>query len=101
MARADADGDPSIQRHLRNLGYVPPEYQEHGRVWEDPDQLGYVFAAKPPTVKHMSSDMLLRVCNDIIPEHERAEITQAALLCHSGHHHNAERHRAAADYDRL
>jgi hypothetical protein len=103
MARPDADGNPSIHRHLRNLGYVPPEFQGEGRVWEDPDELGYFWSSGPPKsgAKNMTPDALLRACNDIIPEHERAEITQAALLCHSGHQHNAERHRAAAGYDRL
>jgi hypothetical protein len=103
MARADADGDPSVARNLRNLGYVPPEFQGVGRVEEDPDELGYTFVmeSKQRVVKNMVPSMTLRICNDIMPEHERAELTQAAMLCHRGHHHNAERHRAGAGYDGL
>lgn len=106
--RPDADGNPSIPKYLRDLDYVPPEFHGSGRVYEDPDELGYYWSSAPPDersywsgVKNMTPTALLRACNDIIPEHERAELVQAALLCHNGHDHNAERHRKAAGYDRL
>jgi hypothetical protein len=69
-------------------------------IFEDPDELGYFteHARKPIWARALST---LAVCNAILPEHEQAEIMQAALCCHEGQSFTAERCRRFAGYDRL
>lgn len=87
-----------LERHLRNLGYVPPEVQDHQRfsVQEDPDELGYRAIPLPDDIKVPSS---LSLCAALLNPHEQGDLVQAALLAHAGDDKAAERCRRFARYD--
>lgn len=89
-----------LERHLRNLGFVPPEFQDHQRfsVEEDPDELGYWAIPLPDAIEVPSS---LAICNAALSAEQQAEIQTAALLAHRGHDLDAERCRRFADYDNV
>ena len=69
------------------------------KINEDPDELGYWIGEKPVNPWDAVSSLI--VCNSILPPEQQAEIESAALLCHQGHHFDAERQRYWADYHSL
>lgn len=67
------------QRHLRNLGFVPEEFQGKQRIHEDPDALGYTLdMSGSPNVKTMSAAQLRRAFDAVIPPDVQDEIARAA-----------------------
>lgn len=78
-----AEFDKGLKRHMRNLGFVPPEFQGEQR-----------FALDDPPVR--KADFPLTPA-------ELQAIEDAAILCHRGHGDNglAEAARSRGDYGGL
>lgn len=92
-------GWDAYRRHLRNPGFVPPEFRDHGRVHEDPDALGYTLdLSGTPDVKTMSGEQLQRAFDTVLPPHIQNSIRLAASLAHADDAEGATAARYSGGY---